>query len=237
MNNIAIIVLYSFFSGITVLIGALLARTFERLAVSKVKEEFVHATIAFGGGVLMAAVAFVLTPLAIDTLSLALIGVIFLSGGLSFFLIDMLIAKKGGSIAQLMAMLMDFVPEAIALGATFAHNRQLGLLLAIFIGLQNLPESFNAYRDLRSTGYSPNRCIQLFAPLSLVGIFSALLGSYFLSDKPLIVTSLMLFASGGIVYLVFQDIAPMSKIKNNWLPALGGTLGFFIGIIGKKICG
>jgi hypothetical protein len=56
--------------------------------------------------------------------------------------------KRGGSKAQFMAMLMDFVPEAIALGALFGHNHRAGILLALFIGAQNLPEGFNSYHEI-----------------------------------------------------------------------------------------
>lgn len=42
---------------------------------------------------------------------------------------------------------------------------------------------------------------------------------------------------GGIIYLIFQDIEPMSKQKKNWIPALGGSLGFMAGIIGEKVLG
>ncbi len=45
----------------------------------------------------------------------------------------------------------------------------------------------------------------------------------------------MTFASGGILYLIFQDIAPNVALKKTWLPALGANLGFLIGIIGEKL--
>jgi ZIP family zinc transporter len=51
------------------------------------------------------------------------------------------------------------------------------------------------------------------------------------------IAGLMLFSSGGIVYLLFQDIAPMSKLKKNWFPALGASLGFLMGMVGVKILG
>ncbi len=237
MNEIVTIILYSLFSGITVFFGGLISRFCEGLREGILKEEFIHGTIAFGGGVLIAACAFVLTPPAIGKLSVLYLGIIFLSGAISFFILDEFISRKGGFFAQLMAMLMDFIPEAIALGAVFAHNNRLGLLLAIFIGLQNLPESFNSYRDLRNSGYSANRSLLILAPLSLVGVFAALSGNYLLSDKPQLIASLMLFSAGGILYLVFQDIAPLSKLKNNWIPALGATLGFFVGMVGEKLLG
>jgi len=237
VDKITIIILYSLFSGITVFFGALTSRFCERLRESFLKEEFIHGTVAFGGGVLVAAVAFVLTPPAIAKLSLFYLGIIFLAGTISFFALDKFISHRGGTLAQLMAMLMDFIPEAIALGAVFAHNRRLGLLLAIFIGLQNYPEAFNAYRDLRNSGYSPNRALAILAPMSFIGILAALSGSFLLSDKPQLIASLMLFSAGGILYLIFQDIAPMSKLKNSWIPALGATLGFLVGMVGEKILG
>jgi ZIP family zinc transporter len=47
----------------------------------------------------------------------------------------------------------------------------------------------------------------------------------------------MTFAGGGIMYLIFQDIAPQSKIRKNWIPALGAVLGFAVGMIGKQLVG
>jgi len=43
------------------------------------------------------------------------------------------------------------------------------------------------------------------------------------------------FCFGGILYLIFQDIAPMSKLRRRWIPALGAVLGFAGGILGKMI--
>jgi ZIP family zinc transporter len=136
-----------------------------------------------------------------------------------------------------MAMLMDFIPEAIALGAVFAHDKKLGLLLAIFIGLQNLPESFNSFSDMVKSGVSENKTLLIFIPLSFSGVIGAILGYLFLGGYSKIIAGLMLFAASGILYLTFQDIAPLAKIEKNWRPALGASVGFLVGIIGQKIIG
>jgi ZIP family zinc transporter len=47
----------------------------------------------------------------------------------------------------------------------------------------------------------------------------------------------MLVAGGGILYLVFQDIAPQVRLKRHWAPALGATLGFIVGMVGEKLLG
>ncbi|MFC0268094.1 hypothetical protein [Kushneria aurantia] len=79
-------------------------------------------------------------------------------------LLDRWLAAHGTSASQLTAMLSDFVPEALALGATFTVSRESGLLLAGIIALQNLPEGFNAYRELAlSTRYRGSRVVLAFA--------------------------------------------------------------------------
>ena len=66
---------------------------------------------------------------------------------------------------------------------------------------------------------------------------SALIGYYFLSGMHMTVGALMLFSGGGVIYLIFQDIAPISRLKENWIPALGASFGFLIGMIGVKVLG
>lgn len=236
MEHLLTVGLYSLASGITILIGGLLSRL-DRFQDSIMKERVLHAIIAFGGGVLVAAVAFVLTPQGMELLPTHYLATFFLLGALVFFWVDRQISRSGKPVAQLMAMLMDFIPEAIALGAVFAHDKKLGLLLAIFIGLQNLPEGFNSFKELVNKGFSPNKSLLILLPLSLIGVVASCLGFIFLHNQPTVIASLMVFAGGGIIYLTFQDIAPMSTMKNHWSPALGASLGFFVGMIGQKIVG
>lgn len=130
-------------------------------------------------------------------------------------------------MATLLAMVMDFVPESIALGATFAINPKMAALLAVFIGLQNLPEAFNSFRDLVLSGFSVTKTLVIFSFLSFSGIIGALIGHFYLSDYPDLTAQLMAFASGGILYLLIQDIIPESKLKNNYLSSLGAIVGFW----------
>lgn len=177
MEDLFKIILYSSFAGVTVFLGGLLSRYFERyFQDGLVKEEVLHTSIAFGGGIIIAAVAFVLVPEGMNVLPLVPMAILFLTGAIIFFFLDRYIEKKGGTISQLLAMLMDFVPEAIALGAVFATDHNLGLLLAIFIGLQNLPESFNSYLDLRNSGYTSKKCLRILLFLSFPGVLAAISG-------------------------------------------------------------
>jgi len=230
------LVLFSGLAGITVFIGGLLAVQFDHhVAESPVKGSITHTIMAFGAGVILSALALVLVPAGMEGLSLTPFILAFLAGALVFMWIDQALAKKGGQTATLLAMLMDFIPEAMALGATFAADHDAAILLAVFMGLQNLPEAFNSFRDLVLGGFAPKKALIIFFFLSFFGIVGALLGHFLLRDSPIITASLMTFASGGILYLLIKDIIPESNLKQNYFIPLGTTLGFLVGVIGEKL--
>ncbi len=221
-------------AGVTAFIGGVLA-TRERLRETGLKQDVIHAIVAFGGGILLAAVAFSLAPKAIQHLdAFSLVAFTLLGGGL-FCVIDAWLSQRSGSRAQLMAMLMDFIPEAIALGAVFAGERKHALLLALFIAAQNLPEGFNAYREMRVSGSPSRRVLKLLLAVSFLGPVAALLGHQMLQDSPAITAGMMAFASGGILYLTFQDIAPQARLPQHWSPTLGAVVGFSLGMLGSKL--
>ncbi|NRA72228.1 MAG: divalent cation transporter [Gammaproteobacteria bacterium] len=219
-------------AGLAMPLGAILAQI-EQIKPRWLDEELKHGIIAFGGGALLSAVALVLVPQGIEGQSLTSASLYFCGGGFAFMLIDIVLDKLNTPASQLAAMLSDFIPEALALGAALAIGSSSALLLAGLMALQNLPEGFNAYRELKeSSSYSGNRIIMLFTLMSLIGPLSGIAGFLYLADKPEAVASIMLFASGGILYSVFQDIAPQAKLNKHWLPAMGAILGFMLGLLG-----
>ena len=236
MQNLAIVALVSWLAGIAAFAGGLLAR-FEGSAESEGKRELIHGIVAFGGGILLAAIAFSLAPEGIAVLPPLGLAAAFTLGGLLFCALDAFLSRHGGSRAQFMAMLMDFVPEAIALGALFGHNRSAAILLAAFIGAQNLPEGFNAFRECVAGSVRPRTTLIGLLAVSLLGPAAACSGYLFLREFPIVTASIMSFAAGGILYLIFQDIAPQSKMRRHWTPPLGAVLGFIVGMLGKQLIG
>jgi ZIP family zinc transporter len=110
-------------------------------------------------------------------------------------------------------------------------------MLAAFIGAQNLPEGFNAFREMTNVGIRSRMALMTLLAVSLLGPVVACTGYFFLQNHAKVTASIMTFAGGGIMYLIFQDIAPQSKIRKNWIPALGAVLGFAVGMIGKQLVG
>ncbi|MEM6799391.1 MAG: divalent cation transporter [Planctomycetota bacterium] len=216
-------------------VGGVIARL-ERIRPDWLEDEFRHAVIAFGGGALFSAVALVLAPEGSKHHGPLMVALLFGGGGVAFLLVDLALAAMKSSAAQLAAMLSDFIPESLAMGAAFATGDPSAPLLALLIGIQNLPEGFNAYRELRESSNLSSRTILVaFAVMSLLGPVAALVGLFFLSAQPSTVGGIMLFAAGGILYLTFQDIAPQAKLDNRWAPPLGAVAGFLLGLVGQML--
>lgn len=211
--------------------GALLA-AFEHIRQDWLEKEFRHSVLAFGAGALLSAVALVLVPEGIKHQTVVPAAFWFVAGGFGFMLLDMLLKKINTPASQLAAMLADFIPESIALGAAFSADPQTAILLAGIIALQNLPEGFNAYRELHKAADSSWRLIGRFAAMALLGPLAGCAGYFFLQEQQQIVSAIMLFAAGGILYSVFQDMAPQVKLERHWAPPMGAVLGFMLGVAG-----
>jgi len=236
LGEVAIIVIASWAAGSTAVVGGAIAWGVGGSG-SETRREITHGVIAFGGGILIAAVAFALLPQGMAVLSPAILGGAFCAGGGLFGVLDALLKRRGDSKAQFMAMLMDFLPEALALGAVFGHNRRLGVLLAMFIGAQNLPEGFNAFLETAEAGVRPRVVLLSLLAVSFLGPALACIGYFFLQEEAKLTAGIMAFAGGGILYLIFQDIAPQARMRRHWIPALGAVLGFAVGMVGKQLIG
>jgi ZIP family zinc transporter len=237
MDETIQILLYTALAGACIPLGGFLARI-ENFRPDWLENEFRHFVIAFGGGVLLAAVALVLIPEGIHHMDhgALLVTACVLLGGICFFWFERVLGHKKSEMPQLSAMLLDYLPESMALGGIFAAGSSSGPLLAILIGLQNIPEGFNAYRELKTIeGFNRFRVLLVMMSLVLLGPFFGMIGWWFLAQYPYVLGAVMLFSAGGILYLIFQDIAPQSRISQHWAPPLGAVFGFALALMGKLL--
>ena len=225
------LLLYTALAGTCIPAGAALARI-EHIRPQWLEEEFRHFVIAFGGGVLLGAVALVLVPEGVHWVPHpAVATVVLLVGGIAFMALDRAMAKRRQAAPQFSAMAADFLPESLALGGMFAANAEGAMLLALLIGLQNLPEGFNACRELAAGKVRATKALLLMLVLAALGPVCGVIGWFWLADYRAVVGAVLLFAAGGILYLTFQDIAPQSRLERHWAPPLGAVLGFALALL------
>lgn len=202
-----------------------------------VHQGLLRTSVAVGGGLLFAAVALVLVPQGLAALALGPALACLLGGAVLFMAADRAIERRGGRAAQVMASTLDSVPEALGFGAAFAAGTGVGPVLVLLVGLQNLPEGFNGYLELRTSGWRVGSAFAVLAGTSLLGVLAAVLGYLYLGPHPVLVGGLFLASAGGILYLLVQDIAPLAHKDGHWAPALGAVAGFGIGIAAQALVG
>ncbi|MBL3824357.1 MULTISPECIES: ZIP family metal transporter [unclassified Marinobacter] len=230
--------------GLTVLAGACiplggLLASFEHIRPNWLEQEVRHFLIALGGGILLGAVSVVLIPEGQSSMGDSLWAIpAIIAGGLLFFGVERILGLKRRESPQLMGVMLDFIPEATALGGLAVVSPETAVLMAVLIAMQNLPEGFNAYRELVSLpGYTSTKTLLFMTGLVMTGPLAGLLGYFFLSERPVVLGAIMLIASGGILYLIFQDIAPQSRLERHWGPPLGAVVGFCLALFSHDLVG
>jgi len=127
--------------------------------------------------------------------------------------------------------MLDFIPEAIVLGAIIAGDYNKAVFISIVIAAQNLPEGYAAFTEMQKE-YNKKKLLKLFLIVGISGPIYILLGAKIFVNHPSVLGAMMTFCAGGILYLVFEDIAPNAVMKKHWLPPFGAILGFTVGLIG-----
>ncbi|WP_428407692.1 ZIP family metal transporter [Hyphococcus sp.] len=214
--------------------GGALGR-WERIHPDWMRSEWRHGVIAFGGGALLAAVSLVLVPKGMDLQPAWASLASFAAGALSFLACDRYFTNRGTPLSQLLAMLLDFVPEAIVVGAVITKNYGEALFLTLMIAAQNIPEAFNAYREITHKGGNKGMARHALLVISLAalsGVGWGFLGYFVFHPEHVLLGSIMTFCSGGIVYLVFRDVAPQAQLERAWYPSMGAVIGFMVGMAG-----
>ncbi len=199
------------------------------------RNEIDSFVLYFGGGALLAAISLSLLPRSFEYVSIRGAAFSFFLGGLVFWKLNSWLKSAGGKMSNLMGMMLDFVPESIILGATAAGNRSLAYLLAILIVLQNLPEGFAAFTEMNNSKMKKSKIWLIIFISPLLGPIAAFAGYLWLSNLTETIGVLILFCSGGIIYLVFDDIAPQAQLENKDFPAIGAVAGFLMGLIGTMM--
>jgi len=221
-------------AGLSIPAGALMSTRVSLRSVC-LRHEIDSFVSYFGGGALLAAIALVLLPYGIEHVSVLAAATAFMLGGLVFWQLNSWLKRTGSTASQSLGMLLDFIPEAILLGAAAATGSNVVYLLAGMIALQNMPEGFASYHEMHNSAGSNGRLWLMFLAIPLVGPLAAWLGFSWLSTSTAIIGAVMLFCSGGILYLIFDDIAPRAHLKHHDFPAIGAVSGFLLGLVGTML--
>ena len=161
----------------SLVIGAIIAIVF------KIGLRTIGLIMAFGGGVLISAVAFDLVEEAYGMSSghgWVIVGIF--AGCLVYFGGDWLIDRAGGknrkdadggqadgsSMAIVLGSVLDGVPESMVIGLTIFQGGAVGAAYLIAVFISNLPESISSTSGLLSSGWKKSKVLWMWIAIALI---------------------------------------------------------------------
>lgn len=200
--------------------------------------------MGLAAGLMTAIICFDILPgaFAQGGVLIALVGVILgLMMGLSLDNIarpftNRLDTKKSNSmktgIVLTMAVALHNIPEGIALGALFGISPETGIKVALIVMLHSIPEGIAIAIPLQKGGTQGKTLGVICASLAFLMGIGAMLGFVASSMSPIIITLVMGFAAGVILYVVCEELIPESKeVWNGRLTTVAVVLGIVLGIL------
>lgn len=202
--------------------------------------------MAFGAGVLISAVAFEITPEAIEHAAgsgLAAFGLF--AGALTFFAGDSLIGKMGGhgrkkigavhgselGLPIVLGIVLDGIPESIVIGLSLLNGATVGLSLLIAVFLSNLPEAIAATSGLTAGGWSRFKVFWLWIMVAIVSGLAALAGYVlFENAAPATIAFIQTFACGAIMVMLADTMMPEAFHHGGKLAGIFTVLGFGLAV-------
>lgn len=220
----------------------------------------VAATLtAFGGGILLAAVAVELVPEADEQAGRWVTAASLLAGTLLYIGADAWLtrnerlrqlrhsmhaamvgqpmtgpaaaeeAARGESIAA--GIFVDGVPESIALGLTVAAG-QVGVALVAGVLVGNLVEAYGAAQPIIAAGRPRGFAVGLLAGIGLALAGATVLGGTVLADaSPTLIGGAEALASGAVLAVVSVSIIPFAFSQVSSMVAAAAVVGFIGGYL------
>ncbi|MDI6689915.1 MAG: ZIP family metal transporter [Actinomycetota bacterium] len=145
-----------------------------------------------------------------------------------------LVKKEKPSIKRSVAMLvigiaLHNLPEALAIGVGFAIAWKLGIIIALGIAMQDIPENIATVVPLYGITRKRLKSFMILTTTILFELVGFIIGYYFLKEASSYVLGISLaFAAGFMVYISVEELLPSAQIRE--YPRLT-TAGIVLGLV------
>lgn len=213
------------------------------LLVPDPTDRLLDVLLGFTAGVMLAATAFSLLVPALEegTLAEVLAGVA--AGGAALLALDAYVPHVHLRFAEaghenepaarratllLSALTIHNIPEGLAVGVAFAAGgADLGIPIALAIGIQNIPEGFAAAAPLIAAGTSRRKAAAVAAATGAVEPPAALVALAALGPASVLLPFGLSFAAGAMLYVIVDELVPESHARGNERAATVALLAGF----------
>jgi ZIP family zinc transporter len=229
-------------AGAALVVGALIAW------FVRVPQRAVATIMAFGGGVLISALAFDLVDEAEQQGGLAPTVAGFLAGAAVYVAANVVLARHGarhrkrsqdqqpsededsGSGAAIaIGALLDGIPESVVLGLSLLAGGGVGVAVLAAIFISNVPEGLSSAAGMKRNGRSAAYVFGVWTTIAVVSALAALLGYVALgSAPPELIAVITAVAAGAILTMIADTMIPEAFETTRTWTGLITTVGFLL---------
>ena len=229
--------LWGWLAASSLLLGAMIGM------FAKLSRKVVASVMAYGSGVLIAAVCFEQLP---DALRLGghlptLVGM-FCGGSLFVLASRWLDGLQGGGQGALVGLLiaagafLDGIPESLGLGLGLLDGGSVSLVMLVAIFLSNLPEGLASASSLRDEGRSKTWVFGLWAVIVLLSGLAAMAGPGLFAGLPDSWLAFVLgFSAGAVLCMLVDSMIPEAFAETHALTGLITLSGFMTALALDKV--
>jgi ZIP family zinc transporter len=203
--------------------------------------------MAFGSGVLLAALSFDLVGDALAEAGMHWVAGGFMAGAMGFSLINYWLNSSGikhrkrshrqqpaannTGVAIAAGTLLDGIPESMAIGLLVASGGKLSLATVAAIFISNIPEALSSTAGMRQAGRSGWFMVRLWGGMAVLSGVFAVIGAVFFGSAPDHIKALITcVAAGGIFAMVVETMIPEAFAETHELSGLIAATGFIIAV-------
>ncbi|MFF9851490.1 ZIP family metal transporter [Streptomyces litmocidini] len=231
---------WGLFAGAALLVGAAVG------SFVRVPPRWIALVMAFGSGVLMAAVSFELIAEAYERSGMGPVVSGAVGGAAVYSGANVLLARRGAQHrkrsgqqqpseseepgsgnAIALGALLDGVPESVVIGTSLLGGGHLGAATVGAVFISNLPEGLASAAGMRSAGRSRRYVFVLWGGIALISGLAALAGYALLGGASETVMAVITAVAGGAILAMIADtMIPEAYSKVHLLTGLVTVVGF-----------
>jgi zinc transporter, ZIP family len=219
--------------------------------LAPVPRRIVAGIMAFGGGVLISALAFELMEEAYEWGGLPATAIGFLSGATMFTAANWFLSRTGAKhrkrsegkqpseadhpgsgVALAVGALLDGVPESMVIGVSMLGGGVVSAVTVLAVFLSNVPEGLSSAAGMKEAGRSARYIFGVWVGIAVISSIAALFGYAMVGRlAPEWIAAITAFAAGAILAMLADTMIPEAFEETHNFTGLITVIGFLLAFV------